>query len=73
MYSELASELQFYPDVSFQSYLIDGFLYGFDTGLSSLPLLPYGLQNLLSAIKQPDITSQFIASELRQWLFNWTV
>lgn len=60
----LASELQFHPDVSFQSYLIDGFLYGFDTGLSSLPLLPYVCKNLLSAIKQPDITSQLIASEL---------
>ncbi len=61
---KLSFELQHHPDKNFTKYLIDGFSEGFETGFKHLPALPYECKNLLSAIRQPDITSQLIQSEL---------
>ncbi len=60
---QLTAELRNHPDKNFTTYLINGFVLGFDTGFD-VPKLPYECKNLLSAIRQPDITSQLIQSEL---------
>ncbi len=62
---QLAAELSNHPDPNFTKFLIDGFKMGFDTGMSCLPELPYECKNLLSAVKQPEITTELINAELK--------
>ena len=60
----LSEELKYHPDKSFCDYLLKGFIEGFDTGLTKLPELPWECDNLLSAKRQPDITSELLETEL---------
>ncbi len=62
----LADELRRHSDKNFSNYVLDGFLHGFETGISQLPRLPFECKNLLSAIQQHDITSQLVQSELEK-------
>ena len=63
---QLSEELETHPDRQFCDYLLQGFILGFDTGLNKLPELPFECDNLLSAKKQPEITSELVATEFEQ-------
>lgn len=63
---QLSEELKKHPDRQFCEYLVQGFIEGFDTGLTKLPELSYECDNLLSAKQNPEITSELIATELER-------
>ena len=58
--------LEYHPDQEFVKYLIDGFSYGFHTGLKKLPSSTLELNNLLSARCQPEITRNLISKEVEK-------
>lgn len=62
--SQLVYELKDHPDSMFVEYLIDGFQNGFDTGLSQLPEQSYECNNLLSAKRYPNSTTELLETEL---------
>ena len=47
-------------------YLIDGFVHGFKTGLSSLPVYSFECRNLQSANRYLESTSELIETELNK-------
>ena len=58
--------LEYHPDQEFVKYLIEGFSYGFHTGLKKLPSSTLELNNLLSARGQPEITRNLISKEVEK-------
>lgn len=64
--TQLEVELSEHPDKQFVNYLIDGLRNGFDTGIKCLPELSFECDNLLSAKKQSDSTSELIQTELNR-------
>lgn len=62
--SNLQNELSKHPDRHFVHKLISGFCFGFDTGISTLPCVPFICKNNLSARKQPEIVSSLLSKEL---------
>ena len=62
--TQLQRELSKHPDRDFVNYLLDGFTFGFDTGLAHLPELSFECDNLLSAKRQPESTTELIQTEL---------
>ena len=62
----LQKELAFYPDKQFVDYLINGFKFGFDTGISMLPNESYVCKNLRSALNEPEVVSNLIDSEIQK-------
>lgn len=63
---QLQLELKNHPDRSFVNYLIDGFVQGFNTGLSCLPTYSFECKNLQSANRFPESTSELIETELNK-------
>ncbi|MEW8338437.1 MAG: reverse transcriptase domain-containing protein [Candidatus Thiodiazotropha taylori] len=59
-------ELENHPNRTFCEHLLDGFIQGFDTGLTSLPKHSYECANLLSAKNQPPITMELLNTELER-------
>ena len=59
-------ELINHPDRSFVDYLIDGFVHGFKTGISSLPAHSFECRNLQSANRYTESTSELIETELNK-------
>lgn len=64
--SQLQNELSNHHDKNFVNYLINGFTLGFDTGLEYLPSMTFECDNLLSAKRQPESTSELIQMELER-------
>ena len=59
----LREELKCHPDIDFVNDLCDGISYGFDTLMSSIPASNFECKNLRSALNEPNIVSELIASE----------
>ena len=58
--TQLQRELSEHPDTDFVDYFLDGFTFGFDTGLAHLPEWPFECDNLLSAQRQTESTTELI-------------
>ena len=63
---QLQLELINHPDRSFVDYLIDGFVHGFKTGLSSLPAHSFECRYLQSANRYPESTPELLETELNK-------
>ena len=62
----MEEELTNHPDRTFVTCLTKGFQNGFDTGLSVLPNVSFECDNLLSAKKDPNATSELLQTELER-------
>ncbi|XP_063044381.1 uncharacterized protein LOC134438696 [Engraulis encrasicolus] len=63
--SALAAELASHPDREFTSYLLSGLTQGFHPGISAMPTTSFVCDNLLSAVNDPSVVSELLASEVK--------
>ena len=63
---QLQEELKFHPDNNFKDYLVNGFMYGFDTKVPNIKLDIKECKNLMSATKFEQDTDLLINSELEK-------
>ena len=63
---QLNQDLQSHPDSQYVAYLIQGFMYGFDTKVSDINIPSKECKNLLSALKQKDAVQELIEKEVQK-------
>lgn len=61
---EFRRELISHPNTKFTHYLLEGLTDGMKTGLMFLPTLSVECKHLNPAIREPEVTSQLIQTEL---------